>query len=549
MTPKAKNPIQLRQGLTIGQPAAEDDDEFLFPAFFENYAYAEMSSVSSPKFLLLGRTGTGKTAILRCIEKQKDYVVKIDPAELSLQYISNSDIINFFEKNGVKLDLFYQMLWRHVIASELIKKFFGLDDEAKTKSFYQKIATGFSAKRKRAIEYMQSFGSEFWMETDERISQVTTKFEKELKAGAGIDDTIILGTQGSTTYSEEQTKQFAYRAQKVVDNVKLQQLSEVIDWLDADVFTDPKKQYYVLIDDLDLNFSFGDTKLWLIRALIETCKKFRKISNVKIVISIRTDLLERVFETTRDEGFQEEKYKGNICKLMWLPGELKEIVNRRLSESIRRQYSNSNIGFSEVFPEKINQSDSFSYLVQRTLHRPRDIIAYVNECIVQSVGSDRISISNIKKAEEPYSYDRFNALRDEWLSHFPLLGESSKILHGRPRKFSLSQITKDDIEMIMLELATNDKHDQDRLASKIPSSGNFKRSDINKFKIELVYCLYRTGIVGLKLKPESKLNWSHIDSVYISREDISEDTTIYPHPMLWRKLSINTKEFDSEIQP
>ncbi len=547
MSSKPRNPITLRQGQNIGQPAAEDDDEFLFTTFFENYAFKEISDLSSPKFLLLGRTGTGKTAIIRRIERVRDLTIRIDPAELSLQYISNSDIIRFFESAGVKLDLFYQLLWRHVIATELIKYHFKLDDEQRTRQFFARFSDAFNQKRKRAMEYMRSFGSDFWLETDARITQVTQKFESELNASLEANGPVTPKIGGRAFTSEEHKKDVVARAQKVVDNVHLQQLSEVIDWLHDEVFNDSRKPHYVLIDDLDLNFASGQTKLWLVRALIETCKKFKKVSNVKIVISIRTDLLERVFESTRDEGFQEEKYKGNILNVEWLSGELKEIVDRRLKESIRRQYSNGGIGFDEIFPERINQSESLPYIVQRTLHRPRDIIAFVNECIDQSVGSDRVTTAAVRKAEEPYSADRFNALRDEWFGHYPLLDRACRPLTGRPRRFTLGAITPAQIEDLMLDLATSPAAETDRLGTAALRAGSYSGGKTHDFKIEWLDALYKVGILGLKTDAGTPVKWNYRSRQTLNSADVGDDTMIYVHPMFWRQLAIVTKDQDTDI--
>lgn len=544
-TQKARNPITLRQGQIIGEPAAEDDDDFLFDTFFEHHAYRAVTDVSGPRFLLVGRTGTGKTAMLRKIEDQFENVIRIDPQELSLQYISNSDIISFFQDNGVKLDLFYQLLWRHVLATELIKEKFQLQDEQRTKQFFRQVAGWFNAKRKRALEYMQSFGSDFWLETDSRVTQVTQKFETELKAaaGAGVGN-LKADFSDRSSFSEEQKRDVVARAQKVVDSVHIQQLSEVIDWLNDDVFDDDRKQYYVVIDDLDLGFASGGMKLSLIRALIEACKKFRKVGNVKIIVALRSDLLERVFEMTRDEGFQEEKYKGNIQELEWNAGELRELVDRRVKESIRRQYTTSKIGFSDIFPERINQGDGFSYMLQRTLHRPRDIIAFVNECISKAVGSDRVNVAAIRKAEETYSVDRFNALRDEWRGHYPFLDQHCRPLINKPRRFSFSSISTSEIEDLILRLATTIGAENDRLGYVAVSGGTYGGARTEDFKLQWLDALYKVGIIGLKTDPGLPVKWNYRGRQSLNSGDVNSESVIYIHPMLWRRFGTITKDAD-----
>lgn len=544
---RPRNPITFRQGQNIGEPAAEDDDEFLFDTFVENFAFQTLIDVSSPRFLLLGRTGTGKTAILREIERRFDNVIRIDPQELSLQYISNSDIINFFQRNGVKLDLFYQLLWRHVLATELIRTKFRLEDERSTQKFFQQISIIFNANRRRAIEYMQSFGSGFWLETDARVTQVTQKFESELRAAAGVNlSGIKADLAASDKFTEEEKKDIVARAQKIVDSVRIQQLSEVIDWLADEVFIDKRAPYYLIIDDLDLDFASGRTKLQLIRALIETCKKFRRVANVKIVMAVRTDLLERVFESTRDEGFQEEKYKGNYAVLEWKEGELKELTDRRVRSSIRRQYTASSIGFSDVFPERISQSEAFKYVLGRTLQRPRDIIAFVNECIAQAVGSDRVSLPAVRKAEELYSVERFNALRDEWRGQYPFLDQYCRPLIGKPRRFEYRSITTAEMEELMVTLAMNAAADTDRLAHKAVTTGTYGGARTDDFEIEWVDALFKVGVLGVKTDPGTPVKWSYKGRQTLNAADVNPGSMLYVHPMLWRRLGIVTKNIESE---
>ena len=62
----------------------------------------------------------------------------------------------------------------------------------------------------------------------------------------------------------------------------------------------------------DIYIADDGLKYKLIRALIETIKSFRQVRSVKIVVSLRLDLLQRVISETRDSGFQSEKYELRI---------------------------------------------------------------------------------------------------------------------------------------------------------------------------------------------------------------------------------------------
>jgi hypothetical protein len=65
---KSNNPIMLRKGIGVGTGNAETDDDFLFDCFVEYAPFEECRRPQSPGMVIAGRTGAGKTAILRYIE-------------------------------------------------------------------------------------------------------------------------------------------------------------------------------------------------------------------------------------------------------------------------------------------------------------------------------------------------------------------------------------------------------------------------------------------------------------------------------------------------
>jgi hypothetical protein len=62
---KRSNPIVLKPGMTIGANAAEMDDEFLLPCFVQYPPVDLCLNPDSRGTVIDGRTGSGKTAILK----------------------------------------------------------------------------------------------------------------------------------------------------------------------------------------------------------------------------------------------------------------------------------------------------------------------------------------------------------------------------------------------------------------------------------------------------------------------------------------------------
>ena len=73
-------------------------------------------------------SGSGKTALLTKLKETRPNVIELSPFNLSLEYISSSQVIRFFTDAGVNMDPFFKLLWRHVFTVELIKKFHGITD-------------------------------------------------------------------------------------------------------------------------------------------------------------------------------------------------------------------------------------------------------------------------------------------------------------------------------------------------------------------------------------------------------------------------------------
>jgi Cdc6-like AAA superfamily ATPase len=104
------NQIVIKKGLKIGQLDAEADKDLLDVCFVDNGQLDELVDVSQPSSIIVGRTGAGKSALLHKISKSVEYSAILDPHAISIQFIENSNIIQFFNQLGVKLDPFYKLL-------------------------------------------------------------------------------------------------------------------------------------------------------------------------------------------------------------------------------------------------------------------------------------------------------------------------------------------------------------------------------------------------------------------------------------------------------
>lgn len=77
----------------------------------------------------------------------------------------------------------------------------------------------------------------------------------------------------------------------------------------------------------------------LIRALIETMRDLnQRVSQVKVIIALRTDLFQRVLQATTDAGFQDEKYQGLTLPVTWDRPALVQLLDKRIDQLFRHRY-------------------------------------------------------------------------------------------------------------------------------------------------------------------------------------------------------------------
>lgn len=534
-------PFKIRKGISIGEPDAESDQKYLASCFVDTGDYDTLINLESAQRIIVGRTGSGKSALISHLKKNEEHVIEIQPEDLSLNFISNSDIIQTLEKAGVKLDIFYTLLWKHVLAVELLKSKFDLVTEAKTQSWITQLLQGFKKKdqtKERALAYIRDWGDKFWHETEYRIVEVTQKLENDITAQMGAElKAFRSGVNASQKSSEEVKSEFVYKAQKIVNSIQVKALSDVIKLLAEDFFADQQEKHYIVIDKLDENWVDSDIRYRLIRALIETIKNFKAISSVKIIIALRQDLIQKVFDNTRDGSFQEEKYKSLFLMLRWDKSNLINLLNTRVAQLVREQYTIRPIPIERLFPQRINKTDFYTYLFSRTLYRPRDVIAFVNLCLAKAEGKAGITSQNIKDAEVIYSAERIDALSYEWIDHYPNLNAYFSIIEKLPSQLKLSQISNERIDNFALKYAMDGKDDKDPIirAAYAYLSNNMS---LHAFIIILSKAFFNVGVFGIKIDSFTGTSWSYLSDREPTDGQIKPSSTVHIHPMFWARLGI-----------
>ncbi|MHB8435830.1 MAG: P-loop ATPase, Sll1717 family, partial [Acidimicrobiales bacterium] len=180
----------------------------------------------------------------------------------------------------------------------------------------------------------------------------------------------------------------------------------------------------------------------------------------------------------------------------------------------------------------------FEFLLDRTLMRPRDVIAFLNECLTHAVGKNRITWADLQRSELEYSKKRLLALRDEWKPTFPDIDKVFQLF----RRCTI-ELTRGDLTSLLDEAAllpTQDTFAGVRWMTTMTEalwSGN-SRSDWSEQYQELVKLLYDIGFLGVRGLARD-LHYSYTDIGFCdSLVNLAEASSFVVHPAYRAALDV-----------
>ena len=447
---------KFKSNFTFGGVVAESD-HLLADAYWDNGDYEAIQSREDKRCFIIGRTGSGKSAAFQHLqENYPDKVIKIDPESLSLPYILNFDIIHQLMNAGVHLDPFMKVLWKHVIVVEILRHRYQINSPEQKQNILKYLKDKFKKDpgKTKALEYLDEFGDKFWCETDERVKQIADTLVQKINASGGLNTTVHgIGVQGSggveETLTQETKQEIANKYQKIINEMQLPRLNQVIVILNNEILDSPQHFTYIIIDDLDKEWVDESLAILLIRCLFQAVVDLQQVKYLKVLVALRTNIFQQLNYDKQSRGGQEEKFRGLALDIRWTTNDLHDLLNNR-AEAASRFYQIVPLRtLSEMLPHANKRSENpLSYILARTLMRPRDAILYLNSCAREATGKDRITWENIRRAEKTYSEERLLALRDEWKDPYLNIDKVFEKFQHKPIKMD-----RTDVTMILDEIA------------------------------------------------------------------------------------------------
>lgn len=478
-TAEERNKFQLRQiHSDLGGYVAEGEHELQAIYVRNDYLnYALQHEVG--KCFVIGRTGSGKSALLRMVELEEgdERTLFLHANQFKFKQVELSTAIRRVDELGGHLDYVFKTIWKYLIVTQLIRKRF--PDLVERKTVLGRMLQAVTNPRKRkAYDFLcQNEEVDGDKSFHDRLDGLLTKLDSNLEVK--LEDLSVAGLAKAktVTYSRRQTLDFddddldagisadgsklqAGRTNSVGRQVQLAleeawhvpMLNEVLNLLQEDLLSGHK--HWILIDDLDK--AFADVRgisSKFTRCLFEVILEMSRIRQVRFLVALRTNIFNRL------RFYQSEKIQAYCIHLRWSDEELVEMLETRVRWSVQKE---AVFGKEGVFARSVRDGQrnvgTADYLLERTLRRPRDLIRFAQLCLAEAVGTPRVTSGHIQAAEELYSSDRLDAVIDEWRDEYPSLGNLLSPFHGLPRSFDFGQLSE-VLEMVVLHI-----HDERSLA-------------------------------------------------------------------------------------
>ncbi len=400
--------------------------------------------------------------------------------------------------------------------------------------------------KKKALAYLRRWGDKFWIDADERVKELTEKLEKAIQLQgnvAGLSSRASL--EATFKHAEEAKHEFVERCQYVLNQVQASDLAGIVDLTQA-CLNDEQRHHFIVIDKLDDDWVDNSYKAALIRGLIRSVRAFAKVRCAKVIVALRHDLLERVFE---DENLtaQREHFEGLFYSLRWGRSQLTRMLDERVNKLVRSRYSASqrvthrDVMVSSLGGKRTSPSP-LDYMLDRTLNRPRDLIAFFNECIKAAGDVPKVTADVIKRAERAYSQSRLNALDWEWkLNYHNLRSAAQAVLGNGPESFVVGDFSD---ETCIGWITAFTREDGQPAGPFGEAASQFDKDfDGPRFRRTVIWHLYNVGLVGLKTGKAVPFEFASDGVSTISLLDILDSTRVTIHRAFWRALGIREAAF------
>ncbi len=470
----------------LGDIRAEQDTKMLELSFWESSDYkALLESYDRP--IVVGRRGTGKSAIAHMLSKHwvakpKTSIIKIAPEEEEV--IGLRDIFELFGERYSQIKAGIKIAWRYAIYMEVIAD---ISNHYKFKKYIDK----------GSIRHHLTT----W---DSKRQSISTKIRRKLK-GILNDDTNPQA-----------------RIADLSDALELDLVEDVLN----KALEKSNVQYVIFADKLDEGYSPDNLGVAIVDGFIQTVIDIKSRLGEKIVAFafIRDNIYRAISKL--DPDFT-RNIEGQTLRIHWDEYNLFNLVCNRLRIAFNSKTENNIRVWNEFSARQLKGKEGFREALKRTLYRPRDILALLNEAFLRANLKERknIILDDVEITAKTISVNRLRDLHKEYEYIFPSIEEFTSSFHGSSSEFHLEQAVK----------YVNTVLNKDQFTRN-------KQQDIFLFEnaSQVLQRLYSVGFIGMYNEQSASFVFCH-DGKDPDRQFNSEARLLI-HPCYWLALATTQSE-------
>lgn len=401
-----------------------DSDDLLEKAFQDHEAYVE--AVAHRRPLVVGRKGSGKTAIFRKIIRMREFDV-FAYGHTFTEYPWHHH--NLQGMVGVPEEQRFTHSWRYLILMTLAKILLNQDGSQP----WSEQAFDELGKIERFV--VDSYGTR-----DPDVTQLFTpgkrlRVKPHLKLAGIVDAAVDL----ESVPINDLPKLFQEVNRSIADSIA--------------VCLNPAHSYYVCFDELDKGFDpnnaqYSQMLVGLLLAATSLNNSFRQANKkTSIILCLRDDIYRTLqFE---DKNKLTENFMSPIewdgPRTKWT---LKALLERRFA--IAMEADEATVPWERVFDEgheMPGRQTKYKHILDRTFRRPRDAIKFVNEVLIAYKAraeseAGMFENKDIITARPPYSEYLLKELADEIFKHVPAYRDYIDIL----KSLDALQFTREEFD-------------------------------------------------------------------------------------------------------
>jgi hypothetical protein len=390
--------------------AIDADEDALLRECFQNHP-AYIAAKAHERWLILGRKGTGKTAIFRRL------ITERAPTHFAYGHTFDDypwEHHDLQAQLGVPEERRYIHSWKYLILVSLAKILLNQDQ-----------SQPWDESAVEPLEGLENFVVDSYGSRDPDLTQLFSP-DRELRL------------KGSFKFGPA-----AVSAEKISVRDLPAHVQDVNNFVQRAVITalNPGCSYFVCFDQLDLGFTTDDPRyaqrlIGLLIAARELSRAGQEVgSRMSVVVFLRDD----IYQLLQFED-KNKITENNVSTVEWdRPGDsltLRALMERRFGEAF---YGSGTAAWDEVFNESREmpgRQSKYKHICDRTFLRPRDMIKFSNEVLQAHkrlhAGETAARFDNevVIGARDTYSDYLLRELDDEIAKHVPDYREHLEVLKG-----------------------------------------------------------------------------------------------------------------------